>query len=135
MLRGGFMRGDAVMVAGRAGTGKTTIALQHLVNGAASFDEPGVYVTFEEMPDQLYRDALSFGWGLRQLEKENKIRVVCTSPKLLLSDEGTSEILAGPIKEIKASSRRAVDVVARFRKLNISAIEAILQAHAVGNSV
>ncbi|TMI61023.1 hypothetical protein E6H16_07240, partial [Candidatus Bathyarchaeota archaeon] len=34
MLRGGFLEGDAVMVAGAAGSGKTTLALQHLVNGA-----------------------------------------------------------------------------------------------------
>jgi len=31
MLRGGFMKGDAVMVAGSAGCGKTTLALQYLV--------------------------------------------------------------------------------------------------------
>jgi len=34
MLRGGFMPKDAVLVAGTAGTGKTTLALQYLVNGA-----------------------------------------------------------------------------------------------------
>ena len=52
MLHGGFMEGDAVMVAGSAGCGKTTLALQYLVNGV-KLGEPGVYVTFEELPDQI----------------------------------------------------------------------------------
>ena len=55
MLRGGFMDKDAVMVAGSAGTGKTTLALEYLVNGATQFGEPGIYLTFEQLPDQLYR--------------------------------------------------------------------------------
>lgn len=61
MLKGGFLQGDAVMLAGSAGSGKTTIALQYLVNGIA-MGEPGIYLTFEQMPEQIYRDALSFGW-------------------------------------------------------------------------
>ncbi len=87
MLHGGFMEGDAVMVAGSAGCGKTTLALQYLVNGVKA-GEPGVYVTFEELPDQIYRDAKNFGWNLRGLEEENKFRILCTSPSLLLETDG-----------------------------------------------
>ena len=89
MLRGGFMKGDAVMVAGSAGCGKTTLALQYLVNGV-KLGEAGLYVTFEEMPDQIYRDAKNLGWDLRKLEEESKFRIVCTSPNLLLESEGES---------------------------------------------
>jgi circadian clock protein KaiC len=87
MLHGGFMEGDAVMIAGTAGCGKTTLALQYLVNGVKS-GEPGVYVTFEEMPDQIYRDANNFGWDLRRLEEQGKFKLICTSPNLLLESEG-----------------------------------------------
>ena len=87
MLHGGFMEGDAVMVAGSAGCGKTTLALQYLVNGVKNGDS-GVYVTFEEMPDQIYRDAKNFGWDLRKLEEQGKFKLVCTSPNLLLESEG-----------------------------------------------
>jgi circadian clock protein KaiC len=88
MLRGGFMNGDAVMVAGAPGTGKTILGLQYLVNGATQFDEKGIFVTFEQMPDQIYRDATAFGWDLRKLERENKFKLVCTSPELLLAGDG-----------------------------------------------
>ena len=87
MLHGGFMEGDAVMLAGAAGCGKTTLALQYLVNGVKNGD-PGVYVTFEEMPDQIYRDAKNFGWDLRKLEEQGKFKLICTSPNLLLESEG-----------------------------------------------
>ena len=67
MLSGGFLERDAVMVAGTAGSGKTTLGLQHLVNGATKYGDAGIYLTFEQMPDQLYRDAKSFGWDLKAL--------------------------------------------------------------------
>jgi circadian clock protein KaiC len=112
MLRGGFMRGDAVMLAGSAGSGKTTIALQYLVNGIA-MGEPGMYLTFEQMPDQIYRDALSFGWDLRKLESEGKFRVVCTSPSLLVEGAGAEELLGDAIKEVGAK-RIVVDSVSHL---------------------
>ena len=100
MLNGGFMERDAVMVAGSAGTGKTTLALQYLVNGITQFGDKGIYVTFEQLPDQIYRDAENFGWNLRKMEEEDKLRLVCTSPQLLLEAEG-EHILDDPIKEIQ----------------------------------
>src|SRR2546427_10326963 len=99
MLRGGFMPSDAVMVAVAAGTGKTTLALQHLVNGVKK-GEPGIYVTFEELPDQIYRDAKNFGWDLRKLEDEGKFRVVCTSPSLML-ESGDGSPLEDVIREVQ----------------------------------
>ncbi|MGA2627261.1 MAG: ATPase domain-containing protein [Candidatus Bathyarchaeia archaeon] len=88
MLRGGFMERDAILVAGPPGTGKTTLGLEYLVNGASEFGENGVYVTFEQMPDQIYRDAATFGWDLRKLEREKKFKLVCTSPDLLVAGDG-----------------------------------------------
>ena len=99
MLRGGFMEGDAVLLAGSAGTGKTTLALQYLINGIKQ-GEPGVYVTFEELPDQIYRDAKNFGWDLRRLEEENKFRIICTSPNLLLESEGEN-LLDESLKDVR----------------------------------
>jgi circadian clock protein KaiC len=102
MLGGGFMRGDAVMLAGSAGSGKTTLALQYLVNGATQFGEPGIYMAFEQLPDQLYRDARNFGWDLPRLEAEGKLRVICTSPNLFVEDGAAEALLDQPVKEIGA---------------------------------
>jgi circadian clock protein KaiC len=93
MLGGGLMRNDAIMVAGPAGSGKTTLGLAFLVNGITQFGENGLYVTFEELPDQIYRDALNMGWDLRKLEAENKLRIVCTSPNLITAAGKDGSIL------------------------------------------
>ncbi len=112
MLKGGFMRGDSVLLAGGAGTGKSTLCLQYLVQGAIA-SEPGIYLTFEELPEQLYRDAQNMGWDLRQLEKQNKLRVICTSPDVLVESSGIQAILEGPVKEINAR-RIVIDSLSHF---------------------
>ncbi len=101
MLSGGFLEKDAVMLAGSAGMGKTTLALQYLVNGISNYGENGIYVTFEQLPDQIYRDAQSFGWDLRKLEHENKFRLICTSPDLLFTTDTGETVLDVPIQDIK----------------------------------
>jgi circadian clock protein KaiC len=102
MLRGGFMKGDAVMLAGSAGTGKTTLALQYLINGIQTAGEGGIYLTFEQHPDQIYRDAKSFGWDLPKMEAEDKLRIVFTSPDLLTGEGDPEALLGDAIKAVNA---------------------------------
>jgi circadian clock protein KaiC len=102
MLRGGFMRGDAVMLAGSAGTGKTTLALQYLINGITTAGEGGIYLSFEQHPDQIYRDALNFGWDLKKMEADDKLRIVFTSPDLLMGDGDPETLLEEPINAVGA---------------------------------
>lgn len=102
MLRGGFMKGDAVMLAGSAGTGKTTLALQYLINGIKTAGEGGIYLTFEQHPDQIYRDAKSFGWDLQKMEADDKLRIVFTSPDLLMGEGDPEMLLEDPIKAVNA---------------------------------
>jgi len=48
---GGLPKGRPTLVAGGAGCGKTLFAMEFLVNGAVQYDEPGVFVAFEENAD------------------------------------------------------------------------------------
>lgn len=113
MLRGGFMMGDAVMLAGSAGTGKTTLALQYLVNGVTSAGEGGIYLTFEQHPEQIYRDAKTFGWDLKKMEEQDKLRVVFTSPDLVMGDGDPESLLEDPIRSVNAR-RVVVDSVSHM---------------------
>jgi circadian clock protein KaiC len=84
ILDGGFAKGATVIVEGQPGTGKTTLGMQYLYYGAKHKDEAGIYITFEELPEQIYEDMLQFGWDVKQLEAEGKLRVLCIAPDVLM---------------------------------------------------
>lgn len=85
MLSGGFLPRTANLVEGAPGTGKTTLGMQFIHHGIVACDEPGLILTFEEFPQQYYRDAANFGWDFRQLERESKLRVMMTSPEVSMA--------------------------------------------------
>jgi circadian clock protein KaiC len=64
VLCGGFPPGRTTIIVGEPGSGKTVLAMQYLVNGAASFGEPGLMVSFEESPDALKRNYPAASWPL-----------------------------------------------------------------------
>jgi len=75
LLGGGFLAGVSVLLRGTPGSGKTVLGMQLIANGILQFDEPGIVLSFEVFPDQLYRDALSFGWDFHKLEGDGKMRL------------------------------------------------------------
>ena len=80
MLADGFISGDIVLVTGGPGSGKTTLGLQYLYHGATEYGEPGIFVTLEESPARVIRNAWQFGWDIERLVKENVIRVIHADP-------------------------------------------------------
>ncbi|MFX0203498.1 MAG: RAD55 family ATPase [Candidatus Hodarchaeota archaeon] len=82
MLGGGFLEGDNVLIAGPTGSGKTILGMEFIYRGAYLFDEPGLIISFEELPEKLHRNAASFGWDFKELEKLDFLRIICTSPSV-----------------------------------------------------
>lgn len=78
--RGGLPAGQATLVLGQAAAGKTILGLQILAR-AIERGEGGVFVTFEESPAQVKRDAASFRWGASLLESD-RWRVLDGRPPL-----------------------------------------------------
>lgn len=76
MLNGGFPKGRAILVSGACGTGKTILSMQYIYNGIMNYAEPGVFVTFDEIPDKIRQDMLAFGWDLKELEKNKLMALV-----------------------------------------------------------
>lgn len=70
---GGLPAGRPTLVCGSAGCGKTLFASTFLINGARLYDEPGVFVTFEERPGDIVDNVASLGFGLGDLVAENRI--------------------------------------------------------------
>jgi circadian clock protein KaiC len=70
---GGLPRGRSTLVCGAAGCGKTLLAMEFLVRGATQFDEPGVFVFFEETEAELAANVVSLGFDLPALVRKKRI--------------------------------------------------------------
>jgi circadian clock protein KaiC len=70
---GGLPKGRPTLVAGSAGCGKTLFAVEFLVNGAVQYNEPAVFVAFEENAEELAQNVASLGFDLKKLIKQKKL--------------------------------------------------------------
>lgn len=86
MMGGGTLRGNAVLVAGPMGSGKTTTAVHFLAEGV-KHREPGVLVIFEETTPKYLDQARSFGFDLEAMVKDGLLEIVCVRPLDLSVDE------------------------------------------------
>ncbi|MGB6067738.1 MAG: circadian clock protein KaiC [Desulfomonilaceae bacterium] len=72
---GGLPRGRASLVCGGAGCGKTVLGMEFLVRGAVQYDEPGVFMAFEETEQDLLENFNSFGFDLNRMMADDKIAI------------------------------------------------------------
>lgn len=122
MIEGGFQEKSINLVSGGAGSGKTIFAMQFLMNGALKYNDPGVFLTFEEEKEHILRNLLRFGWNLEELEKNKKLVILRYSP------EQVRELLAkggGAIEETIeriGAKRIAIDSIKSFALLYENAL-------------
>jgi len=62
-------------VCGAAGCGKTLLAMTFLVNGADQYDEPGVFMSFEERAEDLAANVASLGFDIPGLVAQGKLMI------------------------------------------------------------
>ena len=72
---GGIPKNRPTVLVGGSGTGKTFMSLEYIVNGAMLYNEPGLFVTFEERTEDLIVNALTLGYDLQKLISEKKILI------------------------------------------------------------
>lgn len=78
---GGLPKGRTTLLAGSAGSAKTVFAAQFLAAGILHSQESGVFVTFEEAPNDIRKNMLGFGWNIQRWEAENRWAFVDASPQ------------------------------------------------------
>jgi circadian clock protein KaiC len=115
MLGGGTLRGNAVLIAGPVGSGKTTAAVQFLAEGAR-LGEPGVLAIFEETAPKYLDQAKTLGFDLETMARQSLIEIVYVRPLDLSMDE-TLYAIQSAVDRVNAR-RVAVD--------SISGLEAAL---------
>ncbi|MBX2865860.1 MAG: circadian clock protein KaiC [Leptolyngbyaceae cyanobacterium MAG.088] len=121
---GGLPSGRSTLVSGTSGTGKTLIAVQFLYNGIIDFDEPGVFITFEESPADIIQNACSFGWDLQKLIDDGKLFILDASP----DPEGQEIVgnfdLSALIERIQYAIRKY-----KARRVSIDSVTAVFQQY------
>ncbi|HMI02628.1 MAG TPA: circadian clock protein KaiC [Pedobacter sp.] len=72
---GGLPTGRPTLICGGPGCGKTLFALEFIVRGVELYNEPGVFIAFEEKPEELAANVTSLGFDLEQLQKQKKLKI------------------------------------------------------------
>ncbi|MET0465542.1 MAG: circadian clock protein KaiC [Chitinophagaceae bacterium] len=72
---GGLPTGRPTLICGGPGCGKTLFAIEFIVRGALQYDEPGVFITFEEKAAELSVNVASLGFDLEKLQREKKMKI------------------------------------------------------------
>ena len=73
ITEGGLPRNRITLLCGSTGTGKTLLSVDFLISGANKYEEPGVFMSFEENEEELYKDVASLNFNLQALVAEKKI--------------------------------------------------------------
>ncbi|MGB3615557.1 MAG: circadian clock protein KaiC, partial [Elainellaceae cyanobacterium] len=121
---GGLPVGRTTLVSGTSGTGKTLFAIHFLYNGITHFDEPGIFVTFEESPSDIIKNAYSFGWDLQHFVNKGKLFILDASP----DPEGQEVVgnfdLSGIIERIQYAIRKY-----KARRVSVDSMTALFQQY------
>ena len=72
---GGLPKGRPTLIAGGPGSGKTLMSMEFLVRGATEYNEPGVFMAFEETAEELAQNVASLGFDLKELIAEKKLLI------------------------------------------------------------
>lgn len=73
LTNGGLPRNRLTLICGSAGSGKTSLGIEFLVQGIIKYDEPGLFITFEEKPQEIIENAASIGFDLEDLINKKKL--------------------------------------------------------------
>ena len=72
---GGLPKGRPSLICGEAGSGKTLMSMEFIVRGALEYNEPGVFIAFEEKSEELAMNVASLGFDLEKLQKDKMIKI------------------------------------------------------------
>ena len=73
ITEGGLPKNRISLICGSTGSGKTLFGIDFLINGVINYNEPGIFMSFEETEDELYKNVASLNLDLQGLVSQKKI--------------------------------------------------------------
>jgi len=107
IMNGGVPKGQLVLLSGTCGTGKTTMCGQYIYQGLTKFNENGIFLSFEDMPENIKNNLRQFGWDFEPFEKERRFDFIRYDPYHI---EEVFDILESNVRDVKAQ-RIVIDSV------------------------
>jgi circadian clock protein KaiC len=100
LFEDGIPAGSDVLIFGKAGSGKTIMALEFIFKGASLYNESGLFVSFEQSEKALIEQCSEFGWDIKKYLKSGKIRIL--APETGDMDKEFANKIISEAKRIKA---------------------------------
>ncbi len=161
IAQGGLPKSRTTLITGTAGSAKTVFAAQFLAEGLQKLGQNGVFVTFEESPQDICRNMASLGWDIEQWEANGQLAFVDASPQphhevTVAGDYDLGGLLArieGAIKQVNAERisldslgaifsrftdsttvrRELLRIATALRNLNVTAVMTTERTHEYGD--
>jgi len=101
LIQGGIPKGSISLVSGSPGTGKSIFSQQFLREGVKNQDQRCLYISFEEEPKNIIRQAEGFGWNLKELQATQKLKIIYNdiTKRTLDENETYIDIIKGQIEK------------------------------------
>lgn len=117
---GGIPKGRPTLICGNTGCGKTLLSLEIIIRGAIEFNEPGVFLTFEERKEDIIKNAVSLGFDLAELERKKLV----TIEYVYVDTRGYTETGEYDLEGLFIRIQSAVDKI-KAKRLAIDTIEVL----------
>ncbi len=103
LLDGGIPRGNVVLLAGRAGTGKSIFSAQYVHYGSSVLDEKTLYITFVEDKQRFLRNMKQFGLNMEEMEAKGLMKVMNLQVPPAGQQNKLADEIVGAFEEFKPS--------------------------------
>lgn len=97
VLGGGLPENKSILINGKPGTGKSFLLNEFLYRGAKKYNQNGVLVAFEEMPEDIISNIDNLKWEYGELIKDGRIKILSMNPFLSHSHELSNDYSLEPI--------------------------------------
>ncbi len=120
ITRGGFPAGRPSLICGPSGSGKTILSLEFIVKGVEKFNEPGVFISFEETTSDLVANMGSLEWDLEVFISNKQIGI----EEIILDGEEIEQAGSFDLNALFLRMERLIDEM-NAKRMVIDSLEGI----------